>query len=459
MSLGNVALFARRVPRFWLIAALGCLAVALALSPRTADALTNCSVADLTYDAQEQQFLVLINQHRAANSLPALQTSVSLNRAASWMAVDMATKGYFDHTEPGGRTFSQRLTDCDDDWNSAGENIAAGSSMDTAQEAFDIWLNSPGHNANMLGSSFVQIGIARYYLASSPYKWYWVTDFHGPDDGTRLSTTPGCGAPSVLGDSDTDSMGAGYVSFNWSPVSGATSYRVARLSGGTWSTVTTTSATSYSGPDGIDDPDWRVYVATGSCAPTPGPATVFDPDGAGSCDAPSISSDSDTDSVGGGTVSFTWTPVAGANSYRISRRNGAIWMVVGTVTGTSYTGPDAADDPQWRVYIATGTCTPVPGPATAFDPDGMPTCLAPSITDHSDTNMAGAGTVAFSWNAVPGADTYRIARRNGSSWSVVTTQAGTSYSGADFAGDPDWRVYVASGSCTPVPGPATAFDP
>jgi uncharacterized protein YkwD len=177
--------------RFW-IGFLGVSALVLLASisgPQSAFALTNCTVADLTFDAQEQQFLTLINNYRTSQGLPALATSISLNRAASWMAVDMATKGYFAHNEPppSNRTWSQRLTDCGDSWSSAGENIAAGTVMDTAQEAFDIWRNSSGHNANMLGASYRQIGIARHYLSTSPYKWYWVTDFHGPDDGTRVS--------------------------------------------------------------------------------------------------------------------------------------------------------------------------------------------------------------------------------------------------------------------------------
>ena len=41
----------------------------------------------------------------------------------------------------------------------------------------------------------------------------------------------------------------------------------------------------------------------------------------------------------------------------------------GTYTATSYTGADGADDPQWRVYVASGTCTPIPGPQTYVDPN------------------------------------------------------------------------------------------
>jgi hypothetical protein len=65
---------------------------------------------------------------------------------------------------------------------------------------------------------------------------------------------------------------------------------------------------------------------------------------------------------------MNWNPIVGATGYRVARREGGAWVVKATVTGTTYTGADAADDPQWRIYVGTGSCTPVPGPATAFDP-------------------------------------------------------------------------------------------
>jgi len=98
----------------------------LGAGPRTADALTNCSVADLTFDSQEQAFLTLINNYRAQNGLGALQTSVNLNRAASWLAKDMADQNYFSHTDSLNRSLGTRLSQCDDSHSSAGENIAAG---------------------------------------------------------------------------------------------------------------------------------------------------------------------------------------------------------------------------------------------------------------------------------------------------------------------------------------------
>lgn len=156
-------------------------------SVKPALALTNCTVADMTFDAQEQEFLRLINQYRAQNGRTALTASVNLNRAASWMARDMAVNRYFSHTDSLGRSPSTRIANCDGKPNT-GENIAAGTVKDTAAEAFEMWRTSSGHNANMLNSSYRQIGIARYYDANAPYRWYWVTTFSTTNDGTNAST-------------------------------------------------------------------------------------------------------------------------------------------------------------------------------------------------------------------------------------------------------------------------------
>ena len=168
--------------------------VGLGGGPTPAFALTNCTVADLTFDSEEQAFLTLINSYRAQNGKGALTASVNLNRAASWHDHDMATKNYFSHTDSLGRSSNTRMKQCDATVPGSGENIAAGTYRDTAQEVFDAWKASSGHNANMLNGSFKQIGIARFYTSTSKYKWYWTTDFSTADDGTRLSGGTGGGS-------------------------------------------------------------------------------------------------------------------------------------------------------------------------------------------------------------------------------------------------------------------------
>ena len=63
-----------------LIAAAG---FGLAGAARPAQALTNCTVTDISLDSQEIAFLKLINDYRTSSGLTTLTASVNLDRAAS----------------------------------------------------------------------------------------------------------------------------------------------------------------------------------------------------------------------------------------------------------------------------------------------------------------------------------------------------------------------------------------
>jgi uncharacterized protein YkwD len=204
--------------------------LAFAEAPRTASALTNCTVADNSFDSEESAFLGLINNYRAQNGLGAVSLSTNLNRSASWLAVDMAAKNYFSHTDSLGRSPSTRATDCGYP-TGAGENIAAGSAWSSAQAAFDAWRNSPGHNANMLTASYQQIGIARYYLGSATYGWYWVTDFGLVNDVTGGGGTapppppaPTTSKAAITSPAAGSTLPGSAATFAWSAGSGALEY-------------------------------------------------------------------------------------------------------------------------------------------------------------------------------------------------------------------------------------------
>src|SRR5258708_37347882 len=122
-----------------------------------------------TLDSEEQMMLKLINDYRAQNGLNSLSASLALTRAADWMSADMAAKNYFSHTDSAGRDPFVRMTAFGYNYGGyRGENIAAG--YDDAARTFNLWRNSPGHNAAMLNANFNVIGISRAYGALSIYK-------------------------------------------------------------------------------------------------------------------------------------------------------------------------------------------------------------------------------------------------------------------------------------------------
>jgi len=144
------------------------------------------AAADPSLNAKEQALLQMVNEYRQDNGLGNLVPSTRLNAAADWFANDMASKGYFpdDHIDSLGRNPTQRGAAFGYPWG-VGENLGAGGIFDNPQAIFNAWKSSPGHNANMLGSSYEMIGIAAD-TSQSAYTWYWVLDL-----GTALiESTP-----------------------------------------------------------------------------------------------------------------------------------------------------------------------------------------------------------------------------------------------------------------------------
>lgn len=140
--------------------------------------LSSFTPAAFGYEDEELAFLALINNHRQVNGLAPLTISPSLYNASEGHSYDMGVRNYFAHNTPEGITPWDRIRAAGYGYNTyLGENIAAG--YVSAQSVFDAWLNSPGHNANMLSPNFRAVGIGRYYVPGSHYGYYWTTDFGG----------------------------------------------------------------------------------------------------------------------------------------------------------------------------------------------------------------------------------------------------------------------------------------
>lgn len=126
-------------------------------------------------DSEEQNFINIINEYRKANGLGELVYQPQLEDAAKWMSQDMAEKNYFSHTDSLGRDPFVRMADFGYEGGWMGENLAAG--RDLAQDAFEQFKNSAGHNANMLKAPYTKIGVSRHFVPESTYGWYWTVDF------------------------------------------------------------------------------------------------------------------------------------------------------------------------------------------------------------------------------------------------------------------------------------------
>lgn len=134
---------------------------------------------DVSVKGQEEysqafQVLDLVNKERAAQGLAALTMDQSLLESAMQRAFESSL--YWSHTRPSGVscfTINSKMS---------GENIAVGQA--SAKAVMNSWMNSSGHRANILGSSFSSIGIGCVVVDGV---YYWVQCF-GTDAGTSVDS-------------------------------------------------------------------------------------------------------------------------------------------------------------------------------------------------------------------------------------------------------------------------------
>jgi uncharacterized protein YkwD len=109
--------------------------------------------------------LCLVNAERADKGLPALTQSSQLDQSADGMCRRMVTEHFFSHDTPDGKTVVDRVEPTgyipkSGDW-VVGENLAWGSgALSTPQAIVNGWMNSPGHQANILAPDYKDIGLA-----------------------------------------------------------------------------------------------------------------------------------------------------------------------------------------------------------------------------------------------------------------------------------------------------------
>lgn len=145
------------------------------------------SLSIMTPLYMEWQTAALVNVERRAVGLPPLAWDNLLFTAARGHSDDMATHDYFSHTALNGSTPGDRITAAGYVWNTCGENIAAG--YQAPEAVVEAWMNSPGHRANILNTSFCDIGVGYAYVAARTYGHYWTQNF-GRKAGVSVCPTP-----------------------------------------------------------------------------------------------------------------------------------------------------------------------------------------------------------------------------------------------------------------------------
>lgn len=134
--------------------------------------IINIPTVSTSVTAYEAEVVRLVNEIRVSNGLSTLTHNWELSRVARYKSQDMKNLGYFSHTSPTYGSPFNMMKNFGISYKTAGENIAKGYS--TPKQVVDAWMNSPGHRANILNSSFTEIGVG--YVSSGNY---WTQMFIG----------------------------------------------------------------------------------------------------------------------------------------------------------------------------------------------------------------------------------------------------------------------------------------
>jgi hypothetical protein len=139
-------------------------------------------------------------QGTAYSDIPATSSALAPNQqltlAGRHHSEDMAKNNAFQHETVTGSSYYNAVSQPSPwdrmeaegyDWNSAGENIAAG--YTGAQEVYVGWWKSTGHRVNMYKALHREIGNGHYELPSSTYRHYYTMDLASSGNLSLLTGT------------------------------------------------------------------------------------------------------------------------------------------------------------------------------------------------------------------------------------------------------------------------------
>jgi uncharacterized protein YkwD len=152
--------------RFSFPCALAVLGLTLAAAPSASAVCASASAtpAEVAKRTVVRATLCTLNAERARHGLSRLKLNKKLSAAARRHARDMVLRDFFAHDSPGGGSFVDRIRRSGylkgaGRW-SVGENLAWGTHDRSAPSAITgMWMDSPRHRANILNSSFREVGI------------------------------------------------------------------------------------------------------------------------------------------------------------------------------------------------------------------------------------------------------------------------------------------------------------
>ncbi len=234
------------------------------------------------------------------------------------------------------------------------------------------------------------------------------------------------------------------INVSWSKVSGASGYTVYRkTSGGSWSTLGTTTNTSYTDTTATAGKTYYYTVRAYTGNVTAAKKNTYNALYWSGYDSTGVAGKYiktpvlTTSTSANGATTIKWSAVSGATGYAIWRKvSGGSWSRIATTTSTSYTDTTAltyGNTYYYTVRAYSGSLTNANSNTfnslywSFYDTTGAKNVYLANPVLKSFVSAA-AGGMKISWNSVKNANGYAVYRKTSSgSWSLIGTTTETSY--------------------------------
>ena len=121
---------------------------------------------------------LLTSRFRAEHGLGPVALDARLSRAAADQALQMARHDDLSHSIGWGNALPARLAAADYDWQVTAENIGMG--YRSLATAFDGWVGSAGHRANLLKAGVTEVGFGAAEAPASGSRFFWAMILAAP---------------------------------------------------------------------------------------------------------------------------------------------------------------------------------------------------------------------------------------------------------------------------------------
>ena len=209
------------------------------------------------------------------------------------------------------------------------------------------------------------------------------------------------------------------VKVTWNAVNGAEKYRVFKKVSGKWTALTDTTATSY-----VDTAvaTGNSYTYTVRCISADGKTYTSNFDSTGKT-AKYMAVPAFTVANAANGVKVTWNDVNGAENYRVFKKISGKWTALGDTSSTSYLDTTAATNTS---YTYTVRCISADGKTytSNFNSSGK---TIKFMATPTFTVANAANGVKVTWDAVNGAENYRVFKKISGKWTALGDTSLTTY--------------------------------